>query len=442
MSTSPTAKHAVILGAGLAGLAASYELASAGWRVTLLEAAPDFGGLASSIHIDGQPIERFYHFICRSDHHLTHLVQALGLGAELHWRPTRTAFFYQGQHYKFGRPWDLLRFAPVPFLQRVRFGLHILRSYYRARWKWLDEIPAKAWLIENIGEEAYNVIWHPLLRVKFGAYHDKISAAWMWHRIWRVAQSRASLLSREMFGYLTHGSATVVDALVQWLRAQPNVTLRAGARVQPLTVTEGKITAVRVDEETLPCDAVLSTVALPTLRRLLPGQSEPYFIKAHQIQYIGVVCLLLSLKHSFSPNFWLNINDEQIVFNGVIEQSNLNHNWRAAGLNILYVPYYLPTDEPRYSMPDVELLAEYLPMLKRVNPAFNESWIKEWHVFRTPYAQAICVTNFLDLMPAHRTPVRGLYLTDSTQFYPEDRTLSAAIQQGQTAARHMVADIS
>ncbi len=442
MNSPSNPLHIVVLGAGLAGLSASYDLARKGHRVTLLEAAPDFGGLASSIQIEAQSIERFYHFICRSDKYLTDLIEELGLGDQLHWGATKTAFYYNGHHHRFGRPIDLMRFKPVPWLQRLRFGFHILRSYYRSNWKWLDEIPAKAWLIENIGEEAYNVIWHPLLRVKFGDYHDKISAAWMWHRIWRVAKSRTSLLSPESFGYLEQGSATIIDGLIQWLQAQPNVTLKAGVRAQPLTVEEGRITTVRAGDEIIPCDALLSTIALPSLNRLVPGQTDAYFTNANQVQFIGVVCALFSLKQSYSPNFWLNINDPEISFNGVIEQTNLNQNLRAAGLNILYVPFYLPTTEPRYNATPEELYAEYIPMLKRVNPAFNESWIKEWHVFRTPFAQAVCTTRFLDLVPDHRTPIRGLYVTDSTQFYPEDRTLSAAIEQGRKAARFILEDFA
>jgi protoporphyrinogen oxidase len=301
-------------------------------------------------------------------------------------------------------------------------------------------MPAKAWLIENIGEEAYNVIWHPLLQVKFGDYAEKISAAWMWHRIWRVARSRTSLFSRETFGYLEQGSATLVEALAHRLQTQANVTLRANVRVAPFDLSAGRITAVQIGDEHLACDAVISTVALPTLERLLPEVSQPYFVQARQIQYIGVVCALFNLHRSFSPNFWLNINDPQVAFNGVIEQTNLNLNWQRAGLHILYVPFYLPTTAPRYQASDAELYAEYLPMLKRVNPAFDETWIKEWYIFRTPYAQAICSTHFLEQRPAHRTPIPGLYLTDSTQFYPEDRTLSAAIQHGRLAARTLMAD--
>lgn len=427
-------KRVVVIGAGLTGLTAAYDLARAGAQVTLLDDNAVLGGLAGSLSIAGQAVENYYHFICRADHHLVQLVDELDLSAQLHWRHTRTSFYHNGRLYSFGTPIDLLRFDAVPFLQRMRFGLHILRSRYRHNWRWLDQFPAKAWLIENIGEEAYNVIWHPLLRIKFGEHYDRISAAWIWHRIWRVARSRRSLFGRESFGYLEEGSATLVNRLADWLQQQPNVTVRPHASAQQIDVQAGDVRGVIVDGERLTCDAVVSTGALPQLDRLVPGQTAAYFQKARQIQYIGVVCALFSLKRSFSPNFWLNTNDPRISFNGIIEQTNLNQQWRASGLNLIYVPFYLPITEPRYQFSDEQLCAEYAGMLKLINPAFDESWILERWVSRAPYAQAICTTGFANLMPEHRTPIRGLYVADSTQFYPEDRTLSAAVQQGRRIA--------
>lgn len=437
---NPTPRKTVIIGGGLSGLAAARDLALAGQQVTLLESAPVAGGLASSLRLKGESVEHFYHFICSGDDALIEMVNELGIGAHLHWRHVRTSFFHEGRLYGFGTPIDLLRFSPVPVMQRLRFGWHVTRSSLRSKWRWLDELPARAWLIENIGEEAYNVIWHPLLRVKFGEAYDKISAAWVWHRIWRVARSRQGRFGRSVFGYLTHGSDTVVRALLHWLEAQPNVSVRTGIRVTGVDVREAAVTGVRLEGETIACQSVISTVALPALDRLVPGQTTDYFERARQVQYIGVVCALFSLRRPFSTSFWMNINDPRISFNGVIEQTNLNANLREAGLNLLYVPYYLPTTEPRYRYTNQQVYDEYLPMLRLVNPQFDESWIDEVFVARTAYAQALCTTNFARLRPEHRTPIRGLYVTDSTQFYPEDRTLSAAIVQGRKAASFCLED--
>ena len=85
-------KRVVIVGGGLAGLAAAYDLSRTGFHVVVLEAAPDFGGLASSFRLEGHPVERFYHFICGSDRSLVQLVSEVGLESKLHWRHTTTGF--------------------------------------------------------------------------------------------------------------------------------------------------------------------------------------------------------------------------------------------------------------------------------------------------------------------------------------------------------------
>ncbi len=434
------AQHVVVIGAGAAGLAAAYDLARKGVRVTVVEAESGPGGLAGSLTIGGCSVERFYHFICRPDTDYAQFAMELGLDGKLHWERTRTAFYHNGILRKFGSPLDLIRFGSIPFAQRIRVGLHVLNSRYRKHWRWLDQIPAKAWLIESIGEEAYQAIWHPLLAIKFGDMHDQVSAAWVWHRIWRVAQSRKHTLAPECFGYLEDGTATWTQPAVDWLRQQPGVTLRFGESVLGIEAHGDCVSGVRLAEGIMPCDAVISTVALPVLDSLLPGRPEPYFENIRKIEYIGVVCALLSLKRPFSPNFWMNINDPRISFNGVIELTNLNRHLHRAGLNLLYVPFYVATHDARYRMTSEQLREEYVRMLRIINPEFGDDWIREWHVSRNPYAQAVCKVHFSKLVPQFRAPVKGLYVSDSVQFYPEDRTISAAIKQGRMLASMVVED--
>ena len=47
----------------------------------------------------------------------------LGLSHSLHWRDSRMAYFVDGALYPFLTPLELLRFAPLPLLDRVRAGV-------------------------------------------------------------------------------------------------------------------------------------------------------------------------------------------------------------------------------------------------------------------------------------------------------------------------------
>jgi len=386
--------------------------------------------------VAGRKIERFYHFICKGDQDLLDLVAELDLEEQLHWQLSNTSFYYHGRSYGFGSPIDLLRFSPVPWLQRIRFGWNVIDSRFRRQWQRLDDVAARSWLIDRIGQKAYDVIWDPLLRVKFGEYHDQVSAAWIWHRIHRVASSRRRFWEKDYFGYLEGGSETVIEGLLNRLRRMPNVEIRTGAAVERILSEGGRVSGVLLKGENQPmaCRDLVSTIALPALLKLAPDLPDDYRSKLSQIEYLGVVCGLVKVRQPLTQSFWVNINDPSIPFNGVIEYSNLNKHLGMGNSAIVYVPYYLHRAVPRFHFSDDQLVAEFVAGFKRISPEFDESWIEEVHVSRASHAQAICSIGFSKLVPKHEAPLEGLYITDSTQYYPEDRTISAAIRLGRRVA--------
>ena len=428
--TDAAGDRVVVVGAGIVGLTVALRLARAGRRGVVLEAGPTIGGLASSVEVAGTPVERFYHFICLGDVELIALAEELGLGHDLRWRHGGTAFYHDGRLYPFGRPLDLLRFTPVPFGQRLRFGLNVVWRRYRRSWRHLDGVSARQWLTRRVGRRAYEVIWEPLLRIKFGDASDRVSAAWIWHRIHRLATSRRGLLGREVLGCFGGGSAALMEALARELRASPLVELRVSSPVRRILTDAGRVHGVTLaDGDTvLPCRAVLSTVALPRLTELAPDLDAARRRAFASTEYLGVVCVLLHLERPLTGRFWVNVNDARIPFNGVIEYTALNDHPRFGDATIAYVPHYLPTEHPRFSWDDDRLRAEAVAGLALVQPAFDEGWVRQVVVSRARFAQAVCTVGFAEQVPPVRAGLDGLYLTDSTQFYPEDRTLSAAIR--------------
>jgi len=428
------AKRVIIIGAGITGLTAAVRLISKGCSVTVVDSSSSVGGLAGSIMIDGTPVDRYYHFICREDNDLVKFINELGLKDKLFWREAGTSSFIRGKIYPFNTPQDLLKFDPAPVLQRIRFGMHVAISQFRKNWLSLDRIAAKPWLIGKIGRQAYDAIWDPLLRIKFGEFHDQISAAWIWHRIHRVSRSRSRFFGMNSYGFLEKGCHTLMESMLEKLYQFENFSLVLDSKVSRIRVENNNVRGIEItDKDLMEADCIISTCSIPKFLKFTDSLGN-YGSSLASIDYLNVVCILLEIDRPFSNNFWLNVNDPRIPFNGIVETTNLNPRLDLRGGRLVYIPYYLSRNNPRWSMSDSQLLDESLAMLKLIRPDFSEKWIRNRYVFRDLNAQAVCKIGFSKKIPDVRTPVNGLFITDSAQYYPEDRTMSASVRLGMRVA--------
>jgi protoporphyrinogen oxidase len=425
-------RRAVVVGGGPAGLKAAHALQKAGVSTTLLERSPVLGGLASSFDVQGVRIERYYHFICKGDDHLVETLAELGLSHRLHWRDSRMAYFVDGTLYPFLTPIELLRFRPLSLADRVRAGVAVKVAQ---RMREEDLAPQKAipWLRRMFGDAAYRVIWEPLMRFKFAEHAPEISAAWIWARMVRLSRSRTSPW-REELGYIEGGSPVVLEGLGRDFEARGGRTVLA-APVEAIVLEGGRARGVRVGGETLPADAVVSTITTSHFRKLTPDLDGPYVEGLKRIPTIGIFCVFLRLQERVTPFFWVNTNDPRVPFAGMIEYTNLNPLPELGDDKILYIPQYLSADDPRYGQTDEEVLAKYTDALALINPAFDRSWIRFSAVFRDRYAQPICLPDYRTSTPSIATPIPNLFLTDSCQLHPHDRTISGSFGLGLEAAR-------
>ncbi len=418
-----------IVGGGPAGIALAYRLSGWGHDVTLFEGASEFGGLARALPLGDLRVDRYYHFICANDLEYLRWIDELALGSDLRWATTRTGLQYNGSVYPLSTPADLLfRCRALTFPGRVRYGALAFRCAMTTDWHRLDGIPAKDWLIHNLGFDTYHVMWHPLLKVKFHEYHDTISAAWVWHRIHRVASSRGPVFQRERFGYLRGGTSTFLDALVRQARARGAKLLTSEAVCE--IVHDGhRCTGVRTSDGSIHSfDVVISTVPLPVFLAVTRTLPERYAERLRSIRFIGVVCVALRLRHRLTENFWLNVHDPRVPFNGCIEYGNLDAGLVGDGSSVLYVPYYVPVDDPRFTCSRQKTLEDTVHALSSIRGDFSENWVLQAEVSSDPHAQVICSTGFRLLLPTHETPIRGLLLLESSQLYPADRSISATLE--------------
>jgi protoporphyrinogen oxidase len=416
-------KYAV-LGAGPMGLVAALELLKRGHEVDLYERDDRIGGMSASFDFAGLKIERYYHFICKTDAPLFGLLAELGLSHKLRWTDTRMGYYYDGHLYKWGTPFALLAFPKLGLFNKLRYAWQVMRTKAIRDWSSLDKVNATAWLRKSLGETTYRTLWKRTFELKFFEYSENLSAAWIGTRIKRIALSRKNLL-QESLGYLEGGSDTLLAKLEQAILDRGGrIHLRAG--IDRVLVENGKVSSIRVGEQTLPCDAVVSTAPIQYVPRFAPDLPAEFIASINRIENIPVACVILKLKHSISENFWMNISDPGIDIPGVIEYSNLNPGTHE-GEHILYAPFYMPKTHPKWSRSNDELIDEVIGYLSRINPEFRSDWVLARHCHRYEFAQTICPPGFFALLPPMKTPIDGLFMADTAYYYPEDRSISESV---------------
>jgi protoporphyrinogen oxidase len=423
----------IVLGAGAMGLAAAHRAATLGHEATLIEAAPEIGGMAAHFDFGGLSIERYYHFICKSDQPTFDLLAELGIADRLRWRATSMGNYAGGKLHRWGDPLALLAYPLLNPIEKFRYGLMMYLQTKRSDWSRLENLATKTWIERWCGKSVYDKLWRPLFDLKFHRYADDISAAWIWTRIKRIGTSRRSLMQEEL-GYIEGGTETLVDALASAFRSKGG-RIVTGAPAEEIVVDGGRVTGVRAGGEFHAADAVISTVPTPFVSRLVPALPEASKAAYDAIPNIGVVCVIMKLKRQVTPHFWVNVLEPGHAVPGVIEFSNLREMKDA----VVYAPYYMPTDHPAWPREDSVFVSEVMATLKALNPAIGEQDLIDFRVSRLRYAQPVCPPGFAAMIPPVQTPIEGLQAADTCYYYPEDRGIAESVRLGRRMAERVPA---
>jgi len=418
-----------VLGAGPMGLAVAYQLARDGHTPVIYEADDRVGGMAAAFDFSGLSIERYYHFHAISDHAFLTVLDELKLADKMHWVATKMGYWYQNRLQAWGNPVALLKFQGLSFTAKFRYGLHAFLSTKRNDWKPLDHVDAISWIKNAVGAEAYEVLWRRLFDYKFYDYSSNLSAAWIWSRIRRIGRSRSSLF-KEKLGYLDGGSETLLQAMRADI-ARHGGELRLKTPATKVVLENGRVKGVEAGGQFEAFDKVISTIPLPYVARVMPDL-PPELLSAFQSkQNVAVVCVIVKLKQAVTENFWLNTNDEEMDIPGLVEYSNL----RPMDQHIVYVPFYMPGEHPKFAEPDQAFLDKVRRYLKKINPALSDDDFIDMRASRYRYAQPICEPGYLDRLPPAKLPIGGLWVADTSYYYPEDRGISESIDFGRNMAR-------
>jgi protoporphyrinogen oxidase len=429
-----------IIGAGITGLSAAYDLLHGGHEVTLYEAAGHTGGLAAGFQDENWdwPLEKFYHHLFTSDESIIGLVEQLGIAGKLFFPRPITSVIYDGQIVPFDSPWAWIRFPGFSPLDVARFGLVSAFLRFTNPWRRLEQYTADEWLRRWYGDKIYEMTWRPLLIGKFGPYFKKANMAWMWARL-KVRSPR--------LGYFRGGFQMFIDTLTAAITDR-GAHIHLNSPVEAIRPAEDGSLVIHAGGDHARYDRVLVTTSPALLRRMAPHLPPHYLENLTRLKSMGAVVLTLALRRRLMPRtYWLNIPAQSpdktgnpFPFLALVEHTNYIDPVHYGGDHIVYCGDYVTPDHPYLSMDKEELEQRFLNSLDKINGAFDRGWIRKSWLYRARYAQPVPEVNHSQHIPNLRTPQPNLYFASMSQVYPWDRGTNFAVKIGREVADLMNQD--
>ena len=404
-----------IIGGGLMGLALTHRLIREGHSVTVFEREKQLGGLATYHNFGQFYWDRFYHVILPTDQQLIRFLQDIGLADRLRWARTLTGFYVDQKFHSMSTALEFLRFPPVSLLGKVRLALTILYCARINNWRRLEKIPVADWLRRLGGKSTYEKIWKPMLLAKLGENYKRVSAVFIWSYIKRMFSARDGSTQKEHLGHVAGGYKTVFDRL-QYLIETTGGTIRTDIAVKRVSPRQEGGLWVEHGDQTEQFDKVIFTSPVNVLRQVAAPGLVRLDDRGNQVEYLGVICMVLVTHRPLVPYYIVNIADQRIPFTGIIGMSNLVRTEETAGLHITFLPKYVDSHSPMLRLQDTELKNMFFAGLKLMFPDLEDKDIESVHINRAVKVQPLQVLDYSKLVPQVASEHPDFFVLNTAQF--------------------------
>jgi protoporphyrinogen oxidase len=436
-----------VVGGGIAGLAAAYRLQQRGHEVQVFEASDQIGGLAAVHETAGDPIEKFYHHLSKSEETIVDLAGDLGLDDALEWRTGENAYYVDGIVHPMDKPWEILAYPHLSLYDTFRLGMLVLDVDVRGgvpsfdtyeRLEDFEDVGVEDFIVEHTTRGCFERFFRPLLEAKFGDRWEDVSAAWLLGRI--KFRGERDILEGEVLGYLEGGFGTLLDALLDAVGAE-NVT--SGARVQALEIADGRVQSLTVDSHEGINDndganadgsATMTHAVDDVVVATMPNVLEDLTGYACDIDFQGTVCSVIAMDEPLTETYWLNVADEA-PFGALIEHTNFVPPERYGGEHLLYaVKYVQSAEDPLWVQDDAGVEETWLAGIEDLFPDFDREGVRWIETARNPRTAPIYERGYLDMVVPYdlgEDVADGIYYAGmaSRAQYPE-RSLNGGIVAG------------
>jgi len=412
----------IVAGGGLAGLAATAALASAGHSVKLFEARPFLGGRATSYEIDSETIDNCQHILLRCCVNLMDFYRRLGVSNDIVFH--KEVFFIEpgGRRSTFRAGLlpapnhfaeSFLRLTFLNFREKVAVA-RAIRAIDRERSREdLDRITMQQWLEQQRQPpRAIERFWRQVLVSAINEELDRMAAShgFQVFRLGFLAQKNS---------YEMGIPAVPLGALYgseAWRRIG-NADLRMRAPVERIVIENGSVQHVLVAGEKLVADHYVCALPFERLRAIVPGL--PIDLTPFQHSPITGIHLWFDRPITDLPHATLLDRTIQWMFN------------KGEGR---YVQLVVSASRSLEAVPRAEVITRAVRELAEFFPIVREARLEKAHVVKEIRATFSAAPGLESKRPLARTAIPNLYLAGDWTHSGWPATMEGAVRSGYLAA--------
>jgi len=448
-----TPRRVLIVGGGLAGLAAAKTLVDAGVPVTLLESRPILGGKVSSWRdADGDWIESGLHVFFGAYVEIFDLMRELDIYDHILWKEHVLTYTLDGGERFAFQTWDLP--SPLHLLPAIAGNRYFTlaeklmlarampkmlfsgEDYYRQQ----DNITYEEWHLKNgISERMLQKMYLPMaLALKFVPPAEISAKIVLDVTAMFLRQDRASRM-----GFLDGSpEERLIAPLAEHIRHKGGV-IRTNAKVRELQChATGLVAGVRLaNGEEIAADRVILALPIHQLNRLIPAswRRDPYFERLGRFEGVPVMTVQLWLDRQVT-------HVDNILFSpdGIIpvyaDLGNTTPGYACGGRSRIEAVVAPARDLLDWD--DQAIVNRVWCDVQRLFPQTTSgAHIRKSSVVRIPQSVYWPKPGLDTLRPTQRTPIANLYLAGGYTIQRFYDSMEGAVSSGQRAAEALLSDL-
>lgn len=358
----------VVLGGGVAGLAAGHYLSRAGWPVTLVERAPVLGGLCGSFQAGDFTLDHGPHKLYSVVPGILDEIREL-LGGRLIEHKKRNRIRLLGRYLDY--PLRLTNLLPLlgP-LRAARMGLGYAGAVAGGLFDGQEPANYEEYILKRFGRGVYELVFEPLATKVWGdprqlsadlarARIPSGGAAELILRLLKLKENTEDV-DAPFFYYPRGGFGQWPERLAEEMRraggkiltsASPVALERVGGRVRSVTV-EADGARQRIE-----CDTLVSSIPIHALAGLLHPGSTEVEDDARRLRLRDLALVFLVVKRDrLLEDHWIFFPERRYPFNRLFEQKAMDEAMGPPGRTALCCDLTCDAGDATWSAPDEELV--------------------------------------------------------------------------------------